>query len=120
MDAELAGVIRGLGDWRGELNLEYREHLTESLILALFLDGGNVWMRPARDGEQAPEATWAGGKWQSVAFNTGLGLRWDFGFFLLRLDGGLRLHDPTQHDGQRWIGQTKPQGAFHIGIGHPF
>ena len=120
VDAELAGVIRGLGDWRGELNLEYREHLTESLILALFLDGGNVWMRPARDGEQAPEATWAGGKWQSVAFNTGLGLRWDFGFFLLRLDGGLRLHDPTQHDGQRWIGQTKPQGAFHIGIGHPF
>ena len=120
VDPDEAGVIRGLGDWRAEFNVEYRERLTESFILALFLDAGNVWMRPLSDDSQAAEATWQGGKWQTVAFNTGLGLRWDFGFFLLRLDGGLRLHDPTQVLGQRWIGQTKARGAFHIGIGHPF
>lgn len=120
VDPDEAGVIRGLGDWRAEFNVEYRERLTESFILALFLDAGNVWMRPMGDTSQAVEATWQGGTWQTVAFNTGLGLRWDFGFFLLRLDGGLRLHDPTQPLGQRWIGQTKARGAFHIGIGHPF
>ena len=120
VDPDQAGVIRGLGDWRAEFNVEYRERLSESFILAIFLDCGNVWMRPSDDDSQAAEATWKGGRGQSVAFNTGLGLRWDFGFFLLRLDGGLRLHDPTRVLGQRWIGQTKARGAFHIGIGHPF
>lgn len=119
VDAETSGVIRGLGDWRAELNVEYREHLAESIILAVFLDAGNVWMRSGGAG-QAVESTWSGGGWRTVAMNSGLGFRWDFGFFLLRLDGGLRLHDPTQPEGERWLGQTKARGAFHIGIGHPF
>lgn len=118
VDPENAGVIRGLGEWRAELNVEYREPLTETFILAMFLDAGNVWMREAE--AVAAEATWSGQRWRSVAWNGGIGARWDFGFFLLRLDGGLRLHDPTQPLGTRWIGQTKARGAFHIGIGHPF
>lgn len=118
VDAEASGVIRGLGDLRAEVNLEYRESLTESFMLAFFLDAGNVWMRASEQVDEA--ATWQGQRWQGVAWNTGLGARWDFGFFLLRLDGGLRLHDPTQPLDARWIGQTKARGAFHIGIGHPF
>lgn len=118
VDAEEEGAIRGVGDWRAELNIEYREPLTESFTLAIFADAGNVWMRAAEG--VAASATWAGGRWQSVAWNGGLGARWDFGFFLLRLDGGMRLHDPTQPLGTRWLGQTKARGAFHIGIGHPF
>lgn len=118
VDAEAEGAIRGVGDWRAEFNVEYREALTESFTLAIFADAGNVWMRAAD--EVADAATWPGQRWQSVAWNGGLGARWDFGFFLLRLDGGLRLHDPTQPLGERWLGQTKARGAFHIGIGHPF
>jgi hypothetical protein len=120
VDAEQSGVIRGLGDWRAEVNVEYRQPVTETFVLAIFSDAGNVWMRDGSASEASLESTWGGGKWQTVAWNTGLGMRWDFGFFLLRLDAGLRLHDPTQVLKERWIGQTKAKGAFHIGIGHPF
>lgn len=118
VDPSASGVIRGLGDWRLECNVEYREYLTDALILALFADAGNVWMTEAS--EVGEDAIWSKGRWNTVAFNTGIGLRWDFEFFILRLDTGLRLHDPTQLEGSRWIGQTKTRGAFHIGIGHPF
>lgn len=110
-------VIKGLGDLRLELNAEFRQPITSVLQLAWFTDAGNVWLT----GNAPDEATWSrGGRWESLAWNTGLGLRLDFDFFLLRLDAGLRLHDPGLRSGDRWVGQHPARGAVHLGIGHPF
>jgi hypothetical protein len=111
------GVIKGLGDVRLEANAEYRQEVTDLWGIAVFAEAGNVWLT----GDAAPQATWYGsGKWASIAADMGVGVRLDFGFFLLRVDGGLRAYDPGKSEGSRWIGQGPLAGAVHLGIGHPF
>jgi outer membrane protein assembly factor BamA len=111
------GVIKGLGDVRLEANAEYRQEVTDLWGIAVFAEAGNVWLT----GDAAPQATWHGsGQWASIAADMGVGVRLDFGFFLLRVDGGLRAYDPGKSEGSRWIGQGPLAGAVHLGIGHPF
>ena len=115
---EEAVVVKGLGDLKLECNVEVRQKITEALELAWFMDVGNVWiLRNKQQGVPSEDVAFS---WKSFGLSSGLGVRLDFDFFLLRLDGGLRLHDPGNLPGQRWVGDSKPQGAFHLGIGHPF
>ena len=50
----------------------------------------------------------------------GLGFRYVLEFFLFRIDAAIRLHDPTQNQGQSWIVQGPLKGGVHFGLGHPF
>ncbi len=111
------GVIKGLGDLRIEANAEFRQSVTDLWGLAIFAEAGNVWLT----GDAPAKSTWNGaGRWASIAADFGVGVRLDFGFFLLRIDGGLRAHDPGKPEGSRWIGQGPLAGAVHLGIGQPF
>ncbi|MGB2470434.1 MAG: hypothetical protein ACPIA5_06250 [Flavobacteriales bacterium] len=49
-----------------------------------------------------------------------MGVRYDFEVVVLRMDAGLRVHDPVQAEGQRWLGQGPWRGALHLGVGMPF
>ena len=49
-----------------------------------------------------------------------LGVRYDFEVVVLGMDAGLRVHDPVQVKGQRWLGQGPWRGALHLGVGMPF
>jgi len=48
----------------------------------------------------------------------------DVNFFLLRFDLGLKLHDPMQAEGQRFVLLNRNGGfnksVFNIAIGYPF
>jgi hypothetical protein len=57
---------------------------------------------------------------RSLAWGAGVGARLDFEFFIFRVDAALRLHDPVQMAGKRWISEGPSQGALHLGIGYPF
>lgn len=117
-DGTDSGAVTGLGDMRIEGSWELRWMWTDMWGVAGFLDVGNVWLH----GQDVPDvATFGrGDKWSSIAMNAGAGLRLDFEFFLLRVDAGLRLHDPSKPGGERWIGQHPAGGALHLGLGHPF
>lgn len=108
-----------LGDFRLEANLEYRFTVVGDFGMAVFLDAGNVWMN-ARGA--APEARFRFDSfYRQIAMNTGLGFRYDFGFVLLRLDWGLRLHNPNLPRADRWIHAFKwRDSALHFAIGLPF
>ena len=112
-----AGYVPGVGDVQLDLGFEFRKKLTDAFGAAWFTDAGNVWINQTSSSSSAQEVKWS---LRSLAWGAGLGLRFDFEFFLLRLDGALRLHDPAQVEGQRWIGQGSPRGMVHLGIGHPF
>ncbi|MCK7530399.1 MAG: hypothetical protein MZV63_04770 [Marinilabiliales bacterium] len=60
-----------------------------------------------------------------MAVGTGLGLRFDIKFVMLRADVGLKLRDPKIASGSKWIPLSRPYSfrddiALVVGIGYPF
>jgi outer membrane protein assembly factor BamA len=109
------------GDMRLEANVEYRFNLFWNFYGAAFVDVGNVWTLAESEGSELSQFRWSTfGK--SLAANWGVGLRLNFGFLLLRLDMGMRNHDPARV--QKWVRPDqwlKRDGyAFHFGVGYPF
>ena len=55
---------------------------------------------------------------------SGIGVRFDFTFLILRLDVATKVYDPTAPEGQRWalryIDSTANPIAINVGIGYPF
>lgn len=111
------GFIAGLGDLQGECSLEARKSMTQVLEMALFTDVGNVWLQKAGSVASNEALDF---DFKSLAWGAGVGMRLDFEFFVFRLDGSLRLHDPTRPDGSRWLSTERLDGALHLGIGYPF
>ena len=110
-------------------NLEYRRQLFGNLSGALFLDAGNVWVDPddSYDDEEA-DAFFSPGNLKlrhflnDIALGTGIGLRYDLGFLVLRLDWGIGLHVPydTGRSGYFNVDGFKRNQALHFAIGYPF
>ena len=111
------------GDMKLEANIEYRFDMFWKVAGAVFVDAGNVWALKADDSEEGQLSLF---RWKdfgkSIAANWGVGLRLDFGFLLLRLDMGMKIHDPARE--QRWVnpGQwlKRDNYALHFGVGYPF
>ena len=116
-DSSSQGVLRGVGDSRLEVSSEFRVKWSSLTTVALFADAGNIWQN---ENGQNDGTSWGSSGLSSVAFGAGVGLRLDFEFFLIRLDAALRLHDPTHTQGERWFFESRPNGALHLGLGHPF
>jgi len=108
------------GDIKLEANAELRAHLFGSLYGAVFLDAGNVWL--ARKDELRPDAEFNMSNLKRIAVGTGLGLRYDLDFLVLRLDLGVGLHAPydTGKSGFFNLPKFKDALALHFAIGYPF
>ncbi len=113
--------VEQVGDVKFQANLEYRPHLVGSLYGAVFLDVGNVWLLDNYM-EQDDTSFKFGDMFKQMAVGTGIGLRYDVGFFILRLDWGIGLHVPyeTGRSGFYNIRHFKDAQALHLAIGLPF
>lgn len=136
------------GNLKLEINAEYRFDIFLGLRGALFLDAGNIWtvkFDPTRLGSQFR----LGSKTvfddlgnskinesfiRQMAIGSGVGLRYDFSYFIIRLDCGLKLRNPDTYIGRddkdhywefnnwrywsikRFIEETN----FNLAIGFPF
>ena len=118
-------IANQTGDMKLEANVEYRFNMFWKVDGALFLDAGNVWTLRDTGGENSAASklmmkTFA----QSIAANWGLGIRLDLNFLLLRIDMGMRLHDPARAAGERWLRPRqwlrRDGFAVHFGVGYPF
>ena len=101
-----------VGDLRLEGNIEYRQDLFPYVKGAVFLDAGNIWLvnnDPQRPGGQfvASQAL------KQLAVGTGVGLRIDVQFFVIRFDYAipLRANYGTPDD---------KTGRLSLAIGYPF
>lgn len=137
--------IDQVGELKLEINIEYRFKIIKQLEGALFTDIGNIWILaydPLRPGADFDLNRF----YKELAIGPGAGIRFNFDFFILRLDGGLQLKDPNLPEGERWVFQPKtltnayrnqanvsrsakglplfdkwkPEYTFNIGIGYPF
>ena len=120
------------GDIQFETNLEYRFFLFElfgfKINSAFFADVGNVWFMHA-------DTVFPGGEFKFSNFfrdlgvDVGTGARIDLGFFLIRLDYGLKVHNPTPelyNKGAQfqyfynWSLKYLLTGVLQFGVTYPF
>lgn len=114
------------GDIKLEANLEYRFRIIGNLFGgslngATFLDAGNVWLM--RSDSSRPGAQFTFKKFfDSIALGSGVGIRYDLSFLVLRLDWGIALHVPyeTGKSGYYNIPRFKDGMGVHFAIGYPF
>lgn len=115
------GYIDETGDIKLEANVEYRFPILGDLYGATFLDAGNVWLLRKDEARPGGELTMKNfGK--SIALGTGVGLRYDLTFLVIRLDMGIALHAPyeTGKSGYYNIPKFKDGLGLHFAIGYPF
>ncbi|HEY8401292.1 MAG TPA: BamA/TamA family outer membrane protein, partial [Cytophagaceae bacterium] len=102
-----------------ENNYEYRFNISGFFDGAVFLDAGNVWHN--HDKSKAGAEFKYLNSIPDIALGTGVGLRLNFSFLILRFDFGYKLRDPSQPKGDRWVSEYKIKNTeINIGIGYPF
>ena len=102
------------------LNLEYRYNILGSLHGAFFIDTGNIWnVLDNVDDEEAVFSKWD--DLQELAVGSGVGFRYDFNFFVIRLDIGFKTFNPANDEDQRWFkGYNLSKAVYNVGINYPF
>lgn len=117
----VSDFINQCGDIRFDMSAEYRAKLFWVLELGAFIDAGNIWT--IHNYSNQPGGFFRFNSfYKQLAAAYGLGLRFDFSYFLLRFDLGMKAHNPA--NGQehwplihpRW----KRDSSFHFSIGYPF
>jgi hypothetical protein len=111
-----------------ESSIEYRFPIVQFLGKingAIFVDAGNIWN--IDHGQSNTVGNFNTKSFlDEIAVGTGFGIRWDFDFFLLRLDLATKVINPANATNEKWV-LTKTTWSsgenpieFNIGIGYPF
>ena len=110
------------GDIKLDLNVEYRTKLIWLLELAAFIDAGNIWT--LKDEGQPGGQFQIDKFYQQIALGSGIGLRLNFDYCVIRLDWGIKAFDPSQNEGERWRfvpgWNILKDTALHFAVGYPF
>ena len=113
--------INQCGDISLILNLEYRNKLFWVFEGAVFIDAGNIWT--IRNYPNQPGGFFRFKSfYKELAAAYGIGLRMDFNYFLLRLDMGVKAHNPA-YGQERWPiinPRWHRDVSFHFSVGYPF
>ncbi|MCB9227605.1 MAG: BamA/TamA family outer membrane protein [Chitinophagales bacterium] len=118
------------GDFKLEANTELRFGIYKWFKGAVFFDAGNIWLLKkdtARPGGEINKQNFIRG----LALSTGLGIRLDFNYFVIRTDFSFPLIDPRYNGENRYplnnfkfnVGKNswfRENIIFHLGIGYPF
>jgi outer membrane protein assembly factor BamA len=109
------------GDIDLEGNAEYRFPVYNIIKGAVFIDAGNVWLNKKND-------AFPGGDFEfnrfykEIAIGSGIGVRFDFSFFVIRLDVAFKIRNPSVPEVQRWVDLSSSlrHPNLNFGIGYPF
>ena len=115
--------INQTGDMKLDLSAEYRTFLFWKFDGAAFIDAGNIWT--LRSYAEQP-----GGQFQisqfykQIAVAYGVGLRLNFGHFILRFDMGMKAINPAYENHKEHYAFLNPDFgrdfSFHFAVGLPF
>jgi len=99
---------------------EYRFQISGKWNGALFADAGNIWN--VFDAVTYEPARFTSFKdLNEIALGTGFGIRYDLGFFVIRVDIGFKTYNPANETGQRWFNEYNfANSVFNFGINYPF
>ena len=99
---------------------EYRAKMFGKLHGALFVDMGNIWN--FSDNVEDENYTFNGLKsLNDVAIGSGFGFRYDFNYFVFRLDFGYKTYNPAKEQNERWFRDINfSRTVLNFGINYPF
>lgn len=112
-----------VGDMKLEANIEFRFPIWGMFHGATFLDAGNIWYLSNSSGvDDDSSIFYAKDFYKQLGFNTGVGLRVDIQFVVIRLDWGIQLHNPNEPIGDRWVINNfkLSNTTLNFGVGYPF
>ncbi len=119
----------GGGDIRLEANTEVRAKFTQFLEGAVFVDAGNVWTYHDIENFIEGQEKFSSDFYKQIAIGTGIGIRIDLSYFLVRFDLATPLRKPYKTNGSEWVidqinfgnrDWRKQNLIFNIAIGYPF
>ncbi|MGO1586020.1 MAG: BamA/TamA family outer membrane protein, partial [Mesonia sp.] len=100
-------------------NFEYRSNLFGSLNSALFIDIGNIWN--VLDNVKNEAAQFSSFKdLQELSVSSGIGLRYDLDFFVIRFDVGFKTYNPALEQKKWFRDYNFSNAVFNVGINYPF
>lgn len=102
------------------LNSELRFPIFYKFNGAIFADLGNIWNY--LDAIEEEEFKFKGfNSLKEVAVGSGLGMRYDQGLFVVRLDLGFKTYNPALEENKRWFKELNfSKSVLNIGINYPF
>lgn len=111
------------GDIKLDLSIELRTKLFWKLNGAFFVDAGNIWT--IRDYPSQPGGAFHFNSfYKEIAASYGLGIRFDFDYFILRFDGAMKAVNPAYRNSKEHYPIIHPDLSrdftFHFAIGYPF
>ncbi|MDE6080783.1 MAG: outer membrane protein assembly factor, partial [Muribaculaceae bacterium] len=113
--------INQCGDISLDLSVEYRAKLFWVFEGALFIDAGNIWT--IHNYENQPGGMFKFNSfYKEIAASYGAGLRMDFTYFVLRLDLGIKAHNPAMNQ-EAWPlihPRWHRDATLHFAVGYPF
>ncbi len=121
-------VGRFTGNMLVESSIEYRMPIGKYPELAFFVDAGNIWLTSG-PGSNDASRFYLDRFYKELALGTGVGLRVNLGFFVLRLDLAVPLAKPNLPAGERWVGDDlhfgqkswrKDNLKWNFSFGYPF
>lgn len=113
-----SNTIDRLGEIKIEANIEYRFPITSIFKGAAFIDAGNVWTKESdQDADDFDPDFQFNRFYKEIAVSPGLGLRFDFDFFLFRFDVGVPLKQP--YNRKKWKLEYA-ESQYNFGVGYPF
>lgn len=115
--------INQTGDIKLDLNFELRSFLFWKIYGAAFIDAGNIWT--IREYDEQPGGQFKFNEfYKQIAVAYGLGIRFNFDFFILRFDMGMKAINPAYESAKEHYAIFHPDFsrdfAFHFAVGLPF
>ena len=111
------------GDLKLDLNLDLRSFLFWKVYGALFVDAGNIWTLRAYEEQPGGQFRFKD-FYKQIAVSYGLGIRFNFDFFILRFDMGMKAINPAYDTKEEHYAIFHPDFsrdfAFHFAVGLPF
>ncbi|HEY3371324.1 MAG TPA: BamA/TamA family outer membrane protein, partial [Prolixibacteraceae bacterium] len=121
------GFLQLGGEVKLEANAEYRFNIYSFFKGALFVDGGNVWLLKSNPSMTGSPFVLSNAL-NELAVGTGVGIRVDVSFFILRFDLAFPLRKPWL-EGNKWVadqidfrspGWRHDNLVLNVAIGYPF
>jgi outer membrane protein assembly factor BamA len=99
---------------------EFRFNIFQQLNGAFFVDAGNIWN--ISDIATNPDAIFSGlESLENIAVGSGFGFRYDFNFFIVRIDLGFKTYNPANPENEKWLKEMRfDKSVLNIGINYPF